>query len=271
MHTKVQERFPCGATRRFARSSLTGFTLIELLVVIAIIAILAAMLVPALKTAQEKARDITCRSQLKQVGYAMLMYAESHQGFTPSVYRQTPHVLPWTVALTEYTAPFVPGARSVLICPSQAPHEFPDNPYYSAWDESFTYGLRLYGWQPFDLGGATVQNSGFSQYYEDRGYDPNSEVVDFGPAGQFLMIGDTVQNIPPDAGWRLQRYFFVTAGNGSDLHLRHLDRGNFLFGDGHVASLEKSDLVGNYGIYGSTDQAIAEDAVDVSPPDRRKL
>jgi prepilin-type N-terminal cleavage/methylation domain-containing protein len=101
-----------------------GFTLIELLVVIAIIAILAALLLPALAKAKEKANQTSCISNLKQIGIALALYIDDNEGFFPIAksVTATGDDLNWTKTLGPYLPRQGPNetskAHKVFVCPS---------------------------------------------------------------------------------------------------------------------------------------------------------
>lgn len=111
-----------------------GFTLIELLVVIAIIAILAAILFPVFAQAREKARQASCTSNLKQLGTAMMMYAQDYDESYPSNwYPQNGH---WANVILPYIGQgnqlYTGG---IMICPSAT---------YKGW--SYSMSLALNQW-----------------------------------------------------------------------------------------------------------------------------
>src|SRR5436309_15597547 len=70
-------------SRRNLKLCSGGFTLIELLVIIAIIAILAALLLPALSRAKERAQIVQCLSNLRQIGVGIQLYVDEHGGTFP--------------------------------------------------------------------------------------------------------------------------------------------------------------------------------------------
>ena len=104
----------------------SGFTLIELLVVIAIIAILASILFPVFASAKERARTVKCLSNLRQLAFAMRMYADDNDGRFPSagIYMGTPDWAGGTgVSESCYPDrgtiwPYTKKSKGIFICPT---------------------------------------------------------------------------------------------------------------------------------------------------------
>src|SRR5438552_3575118 len=125
-----------------------GFTLIELLVVIAIIAILAAILFPVFAQAREKARAISCTSNLNQIGKATMMYVQDYDESYPNGWGAKDSGLSmWRVAIQPYIQRYgnpadpvgysQPGTSyGVFQCPDQ-----PGSPQ--------SYGPTAYGYNAF--------------------------------------------------------------------------------------------------------------------------
>jgi prepilin-type N-terminal cleavage/methylation domain-containing protein/prepilin-type processing-associated H-X9-DG protein len=100
--------------------SAIAFTLIELLVVIGIIGVLTSLLMPALSRAKGKASDTKCISNLRQIGIALVIYADENQGKLPYAERlPTSPVTPTNVLprIVDVLSNHVGGAVAVFRCP----------------------------------------------------------------------------------------------------------------------------------------------------------
>ena len=189
-----------------------AFTLIELLVVIAIIAVLAAMLMPAVQNAMQRAKAVFCMSQLRQVGVTAQLYASDHESMIPAC---------WD-GVTTWHFPILKGGYleaprydqpSIFVCPTFRP---------AVWiTQSWTYGLRSQWHSPHDV--STLPS-------------PVS----------YLLFADSLtfgQGDPSGSqGYRIYSFEYPGRKGYPRPHTRHLGRANITFADGHAESSGPEEL-----------------------------
>ncbi|MBM3458858.1 MAG: prepilin-type N-terminal cleavage/methylation domain-containing protein [Armatimonadetes bacterium] len=131
-----------------------AFTLIELLVVIAIIAILAAILFPVFAQAREKARGVTCLSNLKQLGLAAGMYVQDYDQTWPMLqypiigpaapFKSKYGVVYYATVWLDLIEPYSKAER-LNVCPSDATRITVSDANFKT-GLPISYGGNLYGW-----------------------------------------------------------------------------------------------------------------------------
>ena len=97
--------------------SIRKFTLIELIAVVAVIAVLAGLLMPALSKAKASAANTVCRNNLRQLGFAVKLYAEEYHGILPIV-GVMKSINPELPTLREVLLPFAGGEEKLFECPA---------------------------------------------------------------------------------------------------------------------------------------------------------
>ena len=228
----------------------TRFTLIELLVVIAIIAILAAILLPALNRARDMANGISCMSLMRQTSLSIMQYVNDNNDYLMAPLGSdagTPWA--WQLRSSGYTQEGTNASDSERYannqCPLQKIITVDLNYWYKRWE---TFGMNIYTMSNSDdadpLWLNTTSYVRYSYLLSDKTMTTTA-----------LLFDSLAYNVSLDA--LMQACYTVKTKPSSltdssgrpNVVLRHADKANAVFRDGHAESCSSSILV-KYGITG---------------------
>ena len=236
----------CRGTLLLSRKK--GFTLIELLVVIAIIAILAAMLLPALASARASAWSANCTSNLKQLGYANIMYADNNRGL----------LVPYAVDMNTTNTHRWHGSSGSSSSSGGAEYSHSKGPLAEYLGESGTVNHCQALIVPDDFNGFEKGCGGYGINSLIGMIKP--DLWDFSAGFQLhsvddpantIMFADSAAPCRKDGNWAdLSSMDFIGYSSSVEapasymaptMHFRHNRKANAVFCDGHVDSMSMGD------------------------------